>query len=59
MINLAIKCLKKELQRVEKSINYRQNRDIISNKGKVIPIGDMYTKQTVLQQTIKLLEAIK
>ena len=60
-IHIAIKYLKKELKRVEKMINYRTSRDVImiDRNKKVIPVGDMYAKQTTLEQMIKMLEEMK
>lgn len=60
-IHIAIKYLKKELKRVEKMINYRTSRDVImiNRNKKVIPVGDMYAKQTTLEQMIKMLEEMK
>ena len=60
-IHIAIKYLKKELKRVEKMINYRTSRDVImiDRNKKVIPVGDMYAKQTALEQMIKMLEEMK
>lgn len=60
-IHIAIKYLKKELKRVEKMINYRTSRDVImiDRNKKVIPVGDMYAKQTTLEQMIRMLEEMK
>ena len=59
-IHFAIIYLKKELKRVEKMINYRTSRDVImTDNKKVIPVGDMYVKQTTLEQMIKTLEEMK
>jgi hypothetical protein len=59
-IHFAIIYLKKELKRVEKMINYRTSRDVImTDNKKVIPVGDMYAKQTTLEQMIKTLEEMK
>ena len=60
-LQIAIKYLKKELKRVEKMINYRTSRDVImiNRNKKVIPVGDMYAKQTTLEQMIKMLEEMK
>ena len=60
-LQIAIKYLKKELKRVEKMINYRTSRDVITidRNKKVIPVGDMYAKQTTLEQMIRMLEEMK